>query len=62
MKSPSHLPDTNNSIGYEDKKNDNRLNKGGGRLLSFLKQCQRLGEHKGHKLHSSSLIYLQEQL
>lgn len=49
MKSVSHLPDTNNSIGYEDKKNDNRLNKGGGRLLSFLKQCQRLGEHTGHK-------------
>lgn len=48
MKSVSHLPDTDNSVGDEDKKNDDRLNKGRGCLLSFLKQSQHLDDHKGH--------------
>lgn len=40
----SHLPDTDNGISDEDEENDNRLNKGGGRFLSFLKQSQHLDE------------------
>lgn len=47
-KSVSHLPDPDNSVGDEDKKNDNGLHKGGGCLLSFLKQSQHLHEHTGH--------------
>lgn len=43
----SHLPDSDNSISNEDQKNDNRLNKGSGRLLSLLKQGQHLDDHKG---------------
>lgn len=45
MKGASHLPDPDNSVGDEDKKNDNGLNKGGGCLLSLLKQSQHLDEH-----------------
>lgn len=48
MKRASHLPDTDNSVGDEDKKNDDRFNKGGGRLLPFFKQSQHLDDHKGH--------------
>lgn len=45
MNSISHLPDPNNSIGNEDKKNNNRLYKGGGCFLSLFKQSQHLEEH-----------------
>lgn len=45
MKSVSHLPDPNNSVGDEDKKNNQRLYKGGDRLLSFFKQSQHLDKH-----------------
>lgn len=48
-KSVSHLPDPDNSVGNEDKKNNNRLNKGGGCLLSLLKQSQHLYEHTEHR-------------
>lgn len=44
MKSVSHLPDPDNSVGDEDEKNNNRLDKGGGCLLSLLKQSQHLCE------------------
>lgn len=47
-KSVSHLPDPDHSIGDEDEKNNNRLNKGGGCFLSLLKQSQHLHEHTGH--------------
>lgn len=47
-KSVSHLPDPDHSIGDEDEKNNNRLNKGGGCFLSLLKQSQHLDEHTGH--------------
>lgn len=45
MKSISHLPDPNNSIGNEDQKNNNRLYKGGGRFFSLFKQSQDLEKH-----------------
>lgn len=48
MKSVSYLPDSNNSISNEDKKNNKRLNKGSGCLLSLLKQSQHLDEHREH--------------
>lgn len=50
MKSVSHLPDPDNSVSDEDKKNNNGLNKGGGCLLSLFKQSQHLNEHRVHMI------------
>lgn len=51
----SHLPDADNSVSDEDEENDNRLNKGGGRFLSFLKQSQHLNEWEGQPKVNSFL-------
>lgn len=51
VKSVSHLPDPDDSVGDEDKKNNDRLNKGGGCLLSLLKQSQHLDEHNNISRH-----------
>lgn len=43
----SHLPDSDDGVGDEDKENDKRLDVGGGRLLSLLKHGQHLDKHTG---------------
>lgn len=55
----SHLPDPDNSVGNEDEKNNNRLDKGGGCLLSLLKQSQHLYGHKEHIILADGRVTLQ---
>lgn len=56
-----YLPDADNSVSDEDEENDNRLNKGSGRFLSFLKQSQHLDEWKGQVFFSNIVNVNQPQ-
>lgn len=54
--SASHLPDPDDCVGDKDEKNNNGLNKGGGCLVSLLKQSQHLDRQRTHTLSRSIIL------